>query len=532
MAQTEFHVETDGTDELDTSAFQDALDACAAAGGGTVVVPAGDYVVGGLDLRSDVTLRVCSGATVYAAREESAYRRDDGPDGVFLHADGVENVALVGRGTFDGRGTDFHHMDQPLVQHDGESGAHPLVSNAPHDARQGEDYLDPTGPTDQWPVAKPDFRPGPMFRFDDCRNVLIRDLTLRDMPEWTVSLHGCENADVTNLDVSNHQYIPNCDGVSVMNSQNVHISDCTIRSCDDSIVLGGYADGGPTDGVTVSNCVLSSNACAIKFGSETETDVRNCVFENCVVRTSNRGLGIQHRDEGDIENVLFTDITVETRLLPGPWWGKAEPIYVTSIPRDEDTNLGSVRNVRFSNVVAQSENGALVYGHEEATVENLRLSEISLELSGSEYADAVGGNFDLQPTAVTAPIVEHDIPGVHCEGVSGLELDDVSVEWTSDLPEYFSHGVQCVDVDGLTVDGFVGRGASGDDAVARLEGVRRATVRNCTASEGAGTFLEVEDLSDPRLLAGNDFTAATTTHVGDVTDFRTAGNAPRVAGDE
>ena len=528
MTETEFQVQTDGsTDGSDTAAFQAAIDACSKTGGGTVVVPSGEYEVGALDLRSDVMVRVVSGATVYAAREGAAYRRDDGPDGVFIHADGVENVALVGRGTFDGRGTEFHRMGEPLIQHDGESEAHPLVSNAPHEARQGESYLNPDGPTDQWPVAKPDFRPGPMFRFDDCRNVLVRDLTLRDMPMWTLSLHGVENADVTNVDVLNHKYIPNCDGVSVMNSRNVHLSDCTIRSCDDSIVLGGYRDGGPTDGVTVSNCVLSSNACAIKFGSETEADVRNCLFQNCVVRSSNRGLGIQHRDEGDIENVLFSDIVVETRLLPGPWWGKSEPIYVTSIPRDESTELGAVRNVRFSNVVARGENGALVYGHEGATLSDVRLSEVRFEIRGSDHADAVGGNFDLQPTAVTAPIVAHDVPGVHCEGLSGVELADVTVEWIGDrLPAYFSHGLQCVDVDGVTVDGFTGRGATEGAAAIRLARTRRATVRNCTAAPGTETFLVAEESVDPRLFAANDLTDAETGVAGDVAGFEAVGNRP------
>ena len=519
MSKREFRVETNGTDEFDTAAFQRAIDACGDAGGGRVVVPAGEYEVGGIELRDDVTVEVLAGATVFAARDETAYRHTDG---VFVHADGVENIALVGRGTFDGHGTAFHHMDQPLVHHDGESERHPLISNAPHEARQGEAYLDPNGLTDQWPVAKPDFRPGPMFRFDDCSNVLLRNMTLRDMPEWTVSLHQSDNVNITNIDILNHQYIPNCDGISVMNSRNVHVSDCTIRSCDDSISLGGYRNGGPTESVTVTNCVLSSNACAIKFGSETEADVRNCVFSNCVIRTSNRGLGIQHRDEGDIENVLFSDIVVETRLLPGPWWGKAEPIYVTSVPRDDDTHLGTVRHVRFSNVVAESENGALIHGHEDATLEDIRFSEVHITISGSEHANAVGGNFDLQPTAVTAPIVEHDIPGIHCEGVSSLKVIDSTVEWADrDLPAYFSHGLQCEGVDGATVAGFTARGAHEDDAAIRLARTRRASIRGCTAAPKTGVFLAIEDLSDPRLLVTNDVTDAQTPIQGDVSGFST-----------
>ncbi len=320
---------------------------------------------------------------MYAARERDAYAGEYGPDGErpFIRGDGVENVAITGRGTFDGRGTWFHEMDEPLRGHSGESDGHPLISNAPHEARQGEDYLDPERGTEEWPRAKSDFRPGPMFFFEDATNVRLETITLRDMPGWTISLHDCEEADIHGLDIDNHMQIPNCDGISIMDSRNVHISDCSIRSCDDSITIGSRPDGdGPTAGITVTNCTLSSAACAIKFGSETHGPIRDCLFENCVIRDSNRGLGIQHRDEGDLENVLFSNIVLETGLLPGPWWGKAEPIYVTSVPRDDETDLGCVRNIRFSNIVARSENGVLVYAHDDADMAN-----VTLEASASRF---------------------------------------------------------------------------------------------------------------------------------------------------
>ncbi|WP_207592460.1 glycosyl hydrolase family 28 protein [Halomontanus rarus] len=532
MDDTTFDVtEYGGADAtVATEAFQTAIDACGAAGGGTVRVPAGTYETGTVRLRDDVTLHLEAGATVAATEDESEYSAERvGPDGerVFLLAEEVENVALTGRGTFDGRGTAFMRMDTPIQGHSGESSAHPLITSGSHEARQGEDYLDREDGTDDWPVAKPDFRPGPMFEFDGCENVLVENVTMRDMPSWTIHVDRSTDVDVRGIDILGDKRIPNNDGIAVTDSRNVHISDCTLVTCDDSICMNGTAESDkPCENVTVTNCTIESNACAIKFGSQTAGVMRNFTFENCIIQHSNRGLGIQHRDSGTLENVLFSNIVIETRLLSGPWWGKAEPIYVTSVPRDEETELGTVRNVRFSNVLATAENGALVYGSEEATIENLSFDDVRLEIRGGEKAPLTGGNFDLQPTAAETPIVERDISGVHCEGVADLDLEDVTVEWGESLPEYFSHGIQCIDVDSLEIDGFDGRQAhlgSSDAAIALCE-TETVSIRDCRARPGTGRFLGLEGGDDRRLFVDNDLADADTVGIDGIDDGSGSGS--------
>ncbi|AHG01336.1 polygalacturonase (plasmid) [Halostagnicola larsenii XH-48] len=537
---SETEADPERSSEKVTKRFQRAIEDCHECGGGTVAVSSGEYVIGTIRLRSNVTLRLEAGAVVKPARSKDAYvDRHVGPDGErpFVLAEGVENVSIVGDGTIDGRGTEFMRVDEPIRQHSGESEGHPLVSNAPHRARQGDDYLDRSGALEEWPIGKPAFRPGPLVLFDDSAGVSVRNVTIRDSPAWTLCFDGCEDVDVRGLTVRNHMRIPNCDGIEIGNSSGVRIADSAIESCDDAITI--VSDEGKRDceHLTVTNCSLSSSACAIKFGSETGGDIRNCTFSNCVVYGSNRGLGIQHRDGGRIENVLFSDITVETRLLPGPWWGKAEPIYVTSVPRDEETDLGAVRNVRFSNIVADAESGAFVYGHEEATLERVRLESVSLSIGGSPHADAVGGNADIQPTAVTAPIYEEEISGVHCENVTDLELHDISIEWGENLPAYFAHGIRCLETDGVVIDGFAGRQArraqaAADsaelDAAIVLEDCERTSVANSRAADGTDTFLSVRNCRDGRLFSNNDLVAAETPVDGDW-KFRTTGNVPPVS---
>jgi len=537
----------DETATTDTAAVQAAIDAASDHGGGRAVVPPGEYETGTVFLRSDVTLHLEPGATIFASLEESDYADERvGPDGErpFLVAEGCRNVALTGRGTFHGRGTEIMRMDDPIEGHSGESSAHPLITSGAHDARQGEDYLDRSLGTDDWPVAKPEFRPGPMFLFTDCENVLVEDLTLRNMPSWTLHFEGSTGIDARGVDVLGNKYIPNNDGIAITDSRDVHVSDCTVVTCDDSIVLNGTSriDGYCGD-VTVTNCTLESNACAIKFGSGTDGPMRNFLFQNITIRDTNRGLGIQHRDSGTIENVLFSDIVVDTRLLSGPWWGKAEPIYVTSLPRTDDTDLGSVRNVRFSNVVASSENGALVYGSDDASIEGVTFDDVRIDVSGSPNSDRTGGNFDLQPTSAETPIVEREVSGLHCEGVTDLAVRDVRVEWGEDLPDYYANGLACVDTTDVVVRGFDGRqahlGSDGqqphpdsDAAAVALERVETVSIRDSRARPGTGQFLATEEVSDARLFAGNDLADAAAVGLNDDeraggdSGFTTSGNVP------
>ena len=514
-----------------TDAFQAAVRACTRTGGGTIRVPPGDYETGAVELTDNVTVSLAPGAVVHASPDETDYSYPSeyvGPDGerpLFVARD-CANVTIAGDGTIDGHGTDVMVMDEPIRGHSGQSTTFSLVSDGEPRPRQGEAFLDPTDNTEGWPVAKPSFRPGPTVLFDGCTNVSVQDITLRDMPAWTLAVRDCEKVTVTEVDIRNHMLIPNCDGLSVEHSRNVRISDCSIRCCDDAITLLSRDETAACENVTVTNCTLASHACAIKLGSETVGPIRNCTFQNCVVHGSNRGLGIQHRDGGDVARIAFTDITVETRLPEGPWWGKAEPIYVTSVPRDDETDLGAVRNVRFSNVTARCENGALVYGHEDATIENVRLDGICLEIQDAPAADAVGGNFDFQPTSVRPPIVAHDVPAIHCENVTGLDLVDIAVEWEDDLPAYYTHGIGCIGVEDVIVDGFDGCPAHPDvgDAAISVRDSSTITVRNSRARSGTETFLAVANTTDERLFTANDLVNAEQKIEGE-TDFTIVGNA-------
>jgi hypothetical protein len=101
------------------------------------------------------------------------------------------------------------------------------------------------------------------------------------------------------------------------------------------------------------------------------------VFNNCIIKNSNRGVGIQNRDEGVVSDVLFSNMLIEGRFFSDVWWGKAEPIYITAYRRakidHKDANwrfpkgategrVGVVKNISFSNIKCYSENGIYISG--------------------------------------------------------------------------------------------------------------------------------------------------------------------------
>ncbi|MFB6272020.1 MAG: glycoside hydrolase family 28 protein [Salinibacter sp.] len=414
----DFGAEGDGQTN-DAGAIQTAIDRCTEAGGGTVLVPAGStFLTGSFKLKSNVNLHLETGATLLASPNP-----DDYEEKTLIKALDAERISLTGRGTIDGQGRKFM-------------------------AELDEDHHQPK-----------DWRPRMMI-LEHCRNVRLQDLTLRRSAFWTVHLAGCTDVAVEQLSILNDRRLPNCDGIAVDCSTNVRISDCHIEAGDDCIVLKTlerYAEYGNCENVTVTNCTLASTSAALKIGTETINDIRNVTYTNCVARSSSRGLGIMLRDGGTVENILYANITVETRYYEGNWWGAAEPIYITALPRDADHELGIVRNIRFSNIVCRGENGVFIRGSKERAVEDVLLQNVKVQVE--KWAEDGGGTHDIRPAAEYEGIHKHPTAGIYGEKARGLTLDNCTVEWAEDPPSYFRHALELHDVSDFDTRHFTGASA-------------------------------------------------------------------------
>ncbi len=505
---------------LDTAAIDKAIQACNQAGGGTVVFTPGEYLTGTFVMLSHVTLRLDSGAVIKGSTNLADYRMksefdlDDRPgvqhgEGLragLIVATGAEDIGIVGHGVIDGRGTYFIAADTPHITHDFE----------PRLTRQGDDFMSvkripwegPLEPAMAWKQ-----RPGAMIALSNCKNVVIRDVTLRDSHNWTLHLADSEDVVISGIRVLNNLMIPNNDGINI-NARNARISDCYISTGDDAIAANFC------ENLTVTNCTLISRSSGIRFGGG-----KYCTFQNLVIRDSNRGIGIY----GSADHVLFSDILMQTRLFNGNWWGKGEPIFIMSAGAQAASGVvqpvpagAAIDDVRFSNIVAEGEAGMMVYGGTLGSIRNLSFDRVKLRLKGGPGSATVGGNFDVRGTSPGAGIEKHDVPALFCQNVDGLVLRGFEVEWKDSLPEYFTEAIHIEHFNNLTIDRFAGRQAwpSVTAAIVLKDG-QKVSITNSEAAPGTGTFLSLDGVKDLRSFTNNDLTSARQAISPSQANFRT-----------
>jgi polygalacturonase len=376
----EFGASGDGR-ALDTDALQAAIDACSSAGGGRVVVPAGRYLTGTVYLKSDVELHLRAGARLVGSADRADYNPDDAvpedPPITIENATGAHliiayrqrNVAITGHGVIDGN-----------------SGA--FFGPAPADAApEGYRYKAANQPVLTW-------RPGQMVFFFGCERVTVTDVALVDSPYWTLYVFGCRDVRVSGITIDNPPTTQNGDGIDVVSCRDVRISDCLIRSGDDSLVLRTRPiddDSLPVTGpicenVTVTNCILSSPCNAIRIGVADGT-VRRCVLSNIVIDNSRTGINMICRYSDRvasgtcIEDVHFADVVMDVCLpvVVGVGEGAERP--------------AAIRDVSFSRFHIRASAGAQVAGSSQVPVERVRFDDIDWTVVGGtenlELVDAV-----------------------------------------------------------------------------------------------------------------------------------------------
>ncbi len=406
----------DGTTD-DAVAIQKAIDACTAAGGGDVVFAANHvFLSGPVQLKSHVNIVLETNAVWKANPDERIYRKsafgkNEGEGMMWIWAKDIENLSFSGHGTIHGNGIRF----------------------------MGEELSDSYALK---PVTTFDPRPH-VLTLIGVKNLSIRDITIREGAYWTVHLIGCDGAVIDGISLLNNLKIRNGDGIDLDHSKNVRIANCHITSGDDAICLKNrreYEEYGSCHDIVVTNCVMESRSCTVKIGSENMDSIYNVTIDNCVIKGSNRGLGIQNRDEGTVTDVVFSNIILDCRLWSDVWWGKAEPIYVTSYPRangnHKDANwrfpkgqtvgrCGEVARIYFNNIYATSENGCFIGGDTPDKVRDIHFNNVRLNLKKTTGYD--GGVYDRRPCRGES-FVHDKVYGLYVEQASEVTVDGLTVK--------------------------------------------------------------------------------------------------------
>lgn len=400
----------------DAKAIQRAIDACSASGGGSVVFPSGKtFMAGPLHLKSNVDLHLQPNSVLLANPDEavyteSAFRGNRGEGMMWISGKDIQNISITGRGRIDGNGVAF--MGREL------SDSYELK-----------------------PVT--DFDPRPhVLTLVNASNVKINSVTIANSAYWTVHLVGCYDVAISDISLLNNLKIRNGDGIDIDHSRKVRISNCFIESGDDCICLKNrreFEEYGPCEDVVVTNCIMTSRSCAVKIGSENMDAIRRVLFDNCIITKSNRGIGIQNRDEGTVSDVTFSNMTLDCRLFSDVWWGKSEPIYVTSYPRARGNHkdagwrfpkgatqgaCGEVSDIRFIDIYSTSENGIFLGCDEPGKIRNVTLDNIDLTLL--KPAQYEGGVFDRRPCEGEG-FIKAPSSGIYTENIENLNINRLNI---------------------------------------------------------------------------------------------------------
>lgn len=458
----------------DTAAIQKAIDACARQGGGVVRVPHGTFRTGSLVLRSHVELNLTSSAVLEGVADLGQYHVD--PKVVYkllnqslVFAEGCDHIAITGQGTIDGRGKSF-----------------------------------PVGDKYQRPV---------LIRFRDCRNVRLEGFLVKDSAAFGVHPIHCRQVRIEGLRIDSHVQ-PNSDGIDVDGCQDVFISNCNIRSGDDSIALKTIEGKAPCQDVLITNCVLSSDCAAIRVGPDAMSNIERVAASNCVIRdTGLNGIKIQMSFGAVMRDMVFSNMVMDN--VTGPisirlagWKMGAGNVW--AVFDDSNWEKGELRNILFENIRARVPGGGFkscisITGTPKTRPRDITFSNLDITFPG--------GGTSAEGARRQVPDLERDYPECYIFGVlpaygfyahhaEGITLDNVQFHLAV---EDLRPAVVCDDVQKLKLTGLEADASPKMESLVRLQDTQAAMIRGTRVVNPLEAFLRVEGKSSKRIvLRDND----------------------------
>jgi polygalacturonase len=387
---------------VDTPAINKAVEAAAAAGGGTVGFPAGNYLCYSIHLKSNVALYLDEGATIiaadtpeggagaYDAAEPNAWDQYQDFGHSHFHnsliwGENIENFGITGSGHIWGKGLSR-----------GQGAMNPGVGNKSISLR-------------------------------NCHNVLLRDFSIFHGGHFGILATGVDNLTIDNLKIDTNR-----DGMDVDSCRNVRISNCYVNSpWDDGICLkADYALGSArqTEFVTITNCYVSGcweegtmldgtyrkfgpgarvpHTGRIKFGTESNGGFRNITISNCVFEGC-QGLALETVDGALLEDVTVTNISMRDIM--------SAPIFMRlgrRLRAPDGAAVGTLKRVIISDVVCSNsvpELGSIISGIPGHYIEDVRISNVEITHQGggtkqdAAYQPPEDEDIYPEPDMFTAP---------------------------------------------------------------------------------------------------------------------------------
>ena len=427
---TEFGADATGQ-SLCTEAFAKAIDALAKIGGGHLIVPAGVWYTGPIQLKSNIDLHLEMGAIIKFAADETLYpvintsfegldtRRCQSP----LSANGCTNISITGQGAIDGNGEYWRPVKKAKVTeaHWKRMLAIPgsvelkkdywVPSQGYAKGEKGANMNVPAARTDEeWNSIKRFLRPV-MVSLVKCKNVVLQGVIFQNSPAWNIHPLMCENIIIDQVLVRNPDYAQNGDALDLESCKNALIVNSKFDAGDDGICIksGKDADGRkrgiPCENVVVDGCTVFAGHGGFVVGSEMSGGVRNFKVQNCQFLGTDVGLRFKStRGRGGIvENIFINDISMMDiatdaisfnmyyggKSVPEMLADGDHPDNVTKVKVDETTPI--FRNINIENVVCSHAGRAMEFnGLPEMPIDRINLKNITIHAEkDAEFTNCV-----------------------------------------------------------------------------------------------------------------------------------------------
>src|SRR5437773_5142821 len=440
---------------LDTSAINKAIDAAAAAGGGTVYFPAGNYLSVSIHLKSNIALYLDQGATIIAANTLSDAKYDPPEPNEWdkyqdfghshwhnslIWGENLTNVSILGPGVIWGKGlVRSGSQSRPQQQNDALNNARANEPKTPFG------YPNPRDAVESGWANK-------SIALKLCRNVIIRDVTIFHGGHFAILATGVDNLTIDSVKIDTNR-----DGIDIDACKNVRVSNCTVNSpfddgiCPKSSFALGYARA--TENVTIANCQVSGydegtlldgtykrdynryNVSGptgrIKFGTESNGGFKNITITNCVFDYC-RGLALETVDGGLLEDVTITNVTMRD-ISNAPFFLRLG----SRMRGPTGPPVGALRRVKISNVIvynAEPKYASIISGIPGLDIEDLTLDHIRIYYKGGGTKQQAELDLPEKETDYPEPTMFGEIPayGFFIRHVRGIELSDVEVSYLKD----------------------------------------------------------------------------------------------------